>query len=152
VSLCGSTPIVTIYLVPSLDQQEADDWRTRFSRGDATLLLGHASTSLSGAGRQLCGRSATATTSKRVSPAPPRTIHYAPHKHKDAHPHPLTESLPVEQLALVPFSFPTYANALGRAAIGAAVELDQTGKWALDHLVATEDVGVPDVAVAARGR
>jgi pyruvate/2-oxoglutarate dehydrogenase complex dihydrolipoamide dehydrogenase (E3) component len=30
----------------------------------------------------------------------------------------------VEQLALVPFSFPTYANALGRAAIKAARELD----------------------------
>ena len=30
----------------------------------------------------------------------------------------------VEQLALVPFSFPTYANALGRAAIKAARDLD----------------------------
>ena len=30
----------------------------------------------------------------------------------------------VEQLALVPFSFPTYANVLGRAAIGAARQLD----------------------------
>jgi pyruvate/2-oxoglutarate dehydrogenase complex dihydrolipoamide dehydrogenase (E3) component len=33
----------------------------------------------------------------------------------------------VEQLALVPYSFPTYANALGRAAIAAALDLDQTG-------------------------
>jgi hypothetical protein len=32
--------------------------------------------------------------------------------------------LTVEQLALVPFSFPTYANALGRAAIQAARALD----------------------------
>ena len=50
--------------------------------------------------------------------------------------------MPVEQLALVPFSFPTYANALGRAAIVAAIELDQTGKWAVDHLVTAEEVGV----------
>ena len=30
----------------------------------------------------------------------------------------------VEELALVPFSFPTYANALGRAAIRAARQLE----------------------------
>ena len=30
----------------------------------------------------------------------------------------------VEQLALVPFSFPTYANALGRAAVRAARQLE----------------------------
>ena len=42
--------------------------------------------------------------------------------------------MPVEQLALVPFSFPTYANALGRAAIVAAIKLDHTGMWAIDHL------------------
>ena len=30
----------------------------------------------------------------------------------------------VEQLALVPFSFPTYANALGRAAVRVARELE----------------------------
>jgi pyruvate/2-oxoglutarate dehydrogenase complex dihydrolipoamide dehydrogenase (E3) component len=29
----------------------------------------------------------------------------------------MAAQMPVEQLALVPFSFPTYANALGRAAI-----------------------------------
>lgn len=45
----------------------------------------------------------------------------------------------VEQLALVPYSFPTYANALGRAAIGAALELDETGSWAADHFAETEE-------------
>lgn len=35
----------------------------------------------------------------------------------------ITAQMKVEQLALVPFSFPTYANALGRAAIRAAGEL-----------------------------
>jgi dihydrolipoamide dehydrogenase len=38
----------------------------------------------------------------------------------------------VDQLALVPFSFPTYANALGRAAAVAAVEL-HGNTWAVDH-------------------
>ena len=36
----------------------------------------------------------------------------------------MAAKMTVEQLALVPFSFPTYANALGRAAIKAARELD----------------------------
>ena len=36
----------------------------------------------------------------------------------------MAADMKVEQLALVPFSFPTYANALGRAAIKAARELD----------------------------
>jgi pyruvate/2-oxoglutarate dehydrogenase complex dihydrolipoamide dehydrogenase (E3) component len=40
--------------------------------------------------------------------------------------------LPVETLARVPFSFPTYANALGRAAITAAAELDRSHMWAVD--------------------
>jgi pyruvate/2-oxoglutarate dehydrogenase complex dihydrolipoamide dehydrogenase (E3) component len=40
----------------------------------------------------------------------------------------------VEQLARVPFSFPTYANALGRAAITAAAELDASQMWAVDVL------------------
>ena len=48
----------------------------------------------------------------------------------------------VEQLALVPFSFPTYANALGRAAVVAAIELDHTGMWAVEHLVTPDEVGV----------
>ena len=58
----------------------------------------------------------------------------------------------VEQLGLDRFSFPTYANALGRAAIGAAIELDQTGKWAIEHLVASDDDGARDVAFGASGR
>ncbi len=53
----------------------------------------------------------------------------------------MAAEMPVEQLALVPYSFPTYANALGRAAIGAAIELDQTGKWAVDHPADTEQIG-----------
>ncbi len=36
----------------------------------------------------------------------------------------MAAKMTVDQLALVPFSFPTYANALGRAAIKAARELD----------------------------
>ncbi len=50
----------------------------------------------------------------------------------------MAAKMPVEQLALVPYSFPTYANALGRAAIAAAIELDQTGRWAVEHLADTE--------------
>ena len=36
----------------------------------------------------------------------------------------MAANMTVEQLALVPFSFPTYANALGRAAIKTARQLD----------------------------
>jgi pyruvate/2-oxoglutarate dehydrogenase complex dihydrolipoamide dehydrogenase (E3) component len=36
----------------------------------------------------------------------------------------MASGMTVEQLALVPFSFPTYANALGRAAVNAARQLD----------------------------
>jgi pyruvate/2-oxoglutarate dehydrogenase complex dihydrolipoamide dehydrogenase (E3) component len=54
----------------------------------------------------------------------------------------MAAEMPVEQLALVPFSFPTYANALGRAAVVAAIELDHTGMWAVEHLVSPEEVGV----------
>ena len=54
----------------------------------------------------------------------------------------MAAQMPVEQLALVPFSFPTYANALGRAAILAAIELDHTGMWAADHLETTVEAGV----------
>jgi pyruvate/2-oxoglutarate dehydrogenase complex dihydrolipoamide dehydrogenase (E3) component len=46
----------------------------------------------------------------------------------------MAAEMPVEQLALVPYSFPTYANALGRAAVDVAIELDRTGKWTVDHL------------------
>ena len=54
----------------------------------------------------------------------------------------MAAQMPVEQLALVPYSFPTYANALGRAAVVAAVELDHTGMWAVDHLVTPEEIGM----------
>src|SRR5437773_2486264 len=54
----------------------------------------------------------------------------------------MAAQMPVEQLALVPFSFPTYANALGRAAVVAAVELDHTAMWAVEHLVTPETVGM----------
>jgi hypothetical protein len=47
----------------------------------------------------------------------------------------------VEELALVPFSFPTYANALSRAAILAAIDLDPAGIWAADHLEAVVEAG-----------
>jgi hypothetical protein len=54
----------------------------------------------------------------------------------------MAAQMPVEQLALVPFSFPTYANALGRAAILAAIDLDPAGQWALDHLATATGPGV----------
>ena len=46
----------------------------------------------------------------------------------------IAAKMTVEQLALVPFSFPTYANALGRAAIKAARELDIHAAPAEDRL------------------
>jgi len=54
----------------------------------------------------------------------------------------MAAQMTVEQLALVPFSFPTYASALGRAAVIAAIDLDHTGLWVLDHLEAAVDAGV----------
>ena len=54
----------------------------------------------------------------------------------------LAARMPVEQLALIPFSFPTYANTLGRAAILAAIDLDPTGSWAVDHLETAVEAGV----------
>ncbi len=60
----------------------------------------------------------------------------------------MAAEMPVDQLALIPYSFPTYANALGRAAISAAIELDQTGRWAVDHLADTEQFS--DVALHPR--
>ena len=54
----------------------------------------------------------------------------------------MAAKMPVEQLALVPYSFPTYANALGRAAISAASELDQSGHWAAAHLGDVQDVAL----------
>jgi pyruvate/2-oxoglutarate dehydrogenase complex dihydrolipoamide dehydrogenase (E3) component len=56
----------------------------------------------------------------------------------------MAAQMPVEQLALVPFSFPTYANALGRAAILAAIDLDPAGQWALDHLATAAGPALPD--------
>jgi pyruvate/2-oxoglutarate dehydrogenase complex dihydrolipoamide dehydrogenase (E3) component len=54
----------------------------------------------------------------------------------------MAAKMPVQELALVPFSFPTYANALGRAAVLAAIELDHTGMWAADHLETAVESGV----------
>ena len=54
----------------------------------------------------------------------------------------VASGMKVEQLALVPFSFPTYANALGRAAMRAAHQLDCRSGW-LDEGMAW------DAAVAA---
>ena len=53
----------------------------------------------------------------------------------------MAAKMPVEQLALVPFSFPTYASALGRAAALAAIDLDPTGIWAVDHLETVVEAG-----------
>ena len=46
----------------------------------------------------------------------------------------IAAKMTVEQLALVPFSFPTYANAVGRAAIKAARELDNQAAPAENRL------------------
>jgi hypothetical protein len=54
----------------------------------------------------------------------------------------MAAQMTVEQLALVPFSFPTYANGLGRAAVLASIDLDRTGMWAADHLETTVEAGV----------
>jgi pyruvate/2-oxoglutarate dehydrogenase complex dihydrolipoamide dehydrogenase (E3) component len=54
----------------------------------------------------------------------------------------MAAKMPVEQLALVPFSFPTYANALGRAAVLAAIDLDHTGTWTVDHLDTAAEAGI----------
>ena len=56
----------------------------------------------------------------------------------------VASDMTVQQLALVPFSFPTYANALGRAAVRAARQLDpRSGRAkegiALDAGVAPDD-------------
>jgi dihydrolipoamide dehydrogenase len=59
----------------------------------------------------------------------------------------MAAEMPVEQLALVPFSFPTYANALGRAAILAAIEVDRTGMWAADHLESAVEAGVAELGM-----
>ncbi len=56
----------------------------------------------------------------------------------------VASGMTVDQLALVPFSFPTYANALGRAAIRAAHHLDSRSVW-------TEEGMAWDAALAAGG-
>jgi dihydrolipoamide dehydrogenase len=52
----------------------------------------------------------------------------------------ISSQMKIEQLALVPFSFPTYANALGRAAIRAAGTLEQPVPWAEEQLASDVDV------------
>ena len=54
----------------------------------------------------------------------------------------MAAEMSVEQFGLIPFSFRTYANALRRAAILAAIELDHTGMWAVDHLETAVETGV----------
>ena len=49
----------------------------------------------------------------------------------------VASGMKVEQLALVPFSFPTYANALGRAAVRAARQLDSRSAWAEEGMAWT---------------
>src|SRR5262249_53533513 len=61
----------------------------------------------------------------------------------------MAAEMPVEKVALVPFSFPTYANALGRAAIFAAVEVDRTGMWAADHLETSVEAGVAELGIVS---
>ncbi len=57
----------------------------------------------------------------------------------------VASGMKVEQLALVPFSFPTYANALGRAAIRAARQLDSRSGEADEELAWDAGVAVtPD--------
>ena len=46
----------------------------------------------------------------------------------------VASGMKVEQLALVPFSFPTYANVLGRAAVRAARQLDSRSGWADERM------------------
>ena len=52
----------------------------------------------------------------------------------------VASGMKVEQLALVPFSFPTYANALGRAAIRAAGEFDPHAGGADSRLAVEADI------------
>ena len=62
----------------------------------------------------------------------------------------MAADMKVEQLALVPFSFPTYANALGRAAIKAARELDLHVASAEDRLSDAAEAASPDELTARR--
>ena len=53
----------------------------------------------------------------------------------------MASGMKVEQLALVPFSFPTYANAIGRAALKAARNLEPPAGWTKDDFPLQADVG-----------
>ena len=53
----------------------------------------------------------------------------------------VASGMKVEQLALVPFSFPTYANALGRAAVRAARQLDARSGGAEEEMAWDAGVG-----------
>ena len=53
----------------------------------------------------------------------------------------MASGIRVEQLALVPFSFPTYANAIGRAAVRAARTLEAPTRWTEDGLPFQADIG-----------
>ncbi len=53
----------------------------------------------------------------------------------------MAAGMKVEQLALVPFSFPTYANAIGRAALKAARNLEPPAGWTEDGLPVQADAG-----------
>ena len=55
----------------------------------------------------------------------------------------------VEQLALVPFSFPTYANAMARAAIKAARELDLPTTSTEEQF--PPEAGLPSTSVSSSG-
>jgi hypothetical protein len=59
---------------------EADAWRTIFSRGDATLLSGHARTSLAAPSDNFHEGQHHPTKAAWVSSEPSGTIHYAPQK------------------------------------------------------------------------
>lgn len=52
----------------------------------------------------------------------------------------MAAEMTVEQLALVPFSFPTYANALGRTAVKAAGEVGDTAARAADRIPETAEI------------
>ena len=53
----------------------------------------------------------------------------------------MASGMRVEQLALVPFSFPTYANAIGRAAVRAARTLEAPAQWTEGGLPFQADIG-----------
>ena len=53
----------------------------------------------------------------------------------------MASGMKVEQLALVPFSFPTYANAIGRAAVKAARNLEPPARRTEDDLSLRSGVG-----------